>query len=94
MSLKRATIASATILGLTLVASVAPGSVAVFTDRAAGCLRRRRPAAVQLLHVGASTTHRLYAEQPKQGQLALSCGYGWRQEKEDRLTTRNEAQPA
>jgi hypothetical protein len=30
----------------------------------------------------------LYAEQPKQGQFRLPCGYGWWQEKENWLIAR------
>jgi hypothetical protein len=56
---------------------------------AEGCLRRRRPAAVQFIHVGPSAVDRLYAEQPKQGQLALSGSDGWWwQEEESWLITR------
>jgi hypothetical protein len=49
---------------------------------------------VQLLHVKPSEAQRLYAEQPKQGQFRLPCGYGWWQEKENWLIARMKTPPA
>jgi hypothetical protein len=49
---------------------------------------------VQLLYVKPSEAQRLYAEQPKQGQFRLPCGYGWWQEKENWLIARMKDPPA
>jgi hypothetical protein len=61
------------------------GRSAVFGS-AAGCLRRRCPAAVQLIHGGPSAAQRLHEPQRKQGQRWLQSGDGRRRkEKEARL---------
>jgi hypothetical protein len=87
MSLKRATIAFATFFGLALIASFAPESAAAFTAaQKAACGGDAQRLCSSSMSDPQQLT-RLYAEQPKQGQLALPCGNGWWQEKESWLTT-------